>query len=206
MDEALLLRALEAVLFASAEPLPLDRLAEVFEPDGVDRIALCQALGSLTRELVGRGLELREVGGGWQLRTRPEVAPWLARLQVVKPVRFSRAALEALAMVAYRQPVTRAEVEEVRGVDCGGVLKMLLERGLVRIVGKKDVPGRPLLYGTSRKFLEVFGLSGLGALPSLRDLEELLAREPEGAATPAGVADEAEEPSELPLTFGHPEG
>ncbi len=136
---------------------------------------------ALAAALAGRGVELREVAGGWQLRTAPDLGPWLARLEVPRPVRFSRAALETLALVAYRQPTTRAEVEEVRGVDCGGVLKVLLDRGLVRILGKKDVPGRPLLYGTSRKFLEVFGLAGLGELPSVRDLDEILAARAEPA-------------------------
>lgn len=182
MEAFELVRALEAVLFASAEPVPLDRLEAVFDPDGVDRADLTAALETLRTACAGRGVELREVGGGYQFRTRPELAPWLARLEVVKPVRFSRAALESLALVAYRQPVTRAEVEEVRGVDCGGVLKALLERGLVRVVGKKDVPGRPLLYGTTRKFLEAFGFSSLSELPSLRDIQEILAERGEGVA------------------------
>lgn len=183
MERETLVRAVEAILFASPEPLSLARLEEVFAPGGADRESLTDALGTLGDELTGRGVELREVAGGWQLRTAPDLGLWLARLEVPRPVRFSRAALEVLALVAYRQPATRAEVEEVRGVDCGGVLKVLLDRGLVRIVGKKDVPGRPLLYGTSRKFLEVFGLAGLGELPSLRDLDEILAAraEPDAA-------------------------
>ncbi|MEW6488675.1 MAG: SMC-Scp complex subunit ScpB [Thermodesulfobacteriota bacterium] len=187
MDPETLVRAVEALLFASPEPLPLSRLAEVFAPDGVEPDRVRDALGELEARCAGRGVELREVAGGYQLRTRPELAPWLARLEAPRAVRFSRAALETLAIVAYRQPVTRAELEEVRGVDCGGVLKLLLDRGLARILGKKDVPGRPLLYGTTRKFLEAFGLSSLGELPNLKDIEDLLAARGEGQAEPAGA-------------------
>lgn len=180
MDPDLLLRALEAVIFASAEPLAAAKLQAVFAPDGVEGEALDEALLSLRDSCSGRGIELLEVAGGYQFRTRPEVGPWVARIETPRPVRFSRAAMEALAVVAYRQPVTRAEMEEVRGVDCGGVLKTLLDRGLVRILGKKEVPGRPILYGTSKKFLEAFGLASLAQLPSLRDIEELLEEKGEG--------------------------
>ncbi len=180
MDRETLVQALEALLLVSPEPLPLARLEEVFAPDGVEGVGVREALGVLQARCAGRGVEVREVAGGYQLRTRPEMAPWLARLETPKAVRFSRPALEVLAIVAYRQPVTRAEVEEVRGVDCGGVLKSLLDKGLARIMGKKDVPGRPLLYGTTRRFLEAFGLATLGDLPSLRDIEALLAERSEG--------------------------
>ncbi len=182
MDAETLIRAVEAVLFASSEPVAAARLEQVFAPDGVERADLLQALETLKDRCTGRGVELREVAGGYQFRTCQEAAPWVARLETPKPVRFSRAAMETLAIVAYRQPVTRAEIEEVRGVDCGGVMKSLLERGLVRILGKKDVPGRPLLYGTTRRFLEVFGLGSLTELPSLRDIDEILARQGEGVA------------------------
>ncbi len=187
VERSTVVKAVEAVLFASPEPVPLARLEQVFAPEGLSRADLVKALGALSEALEDRGIELREVAGGYQLRTRPEMAPFLARLEVPRPVRFSRAALETLAIVAYRQPVTRAEVEEVRGVDCGGVLRSLLEKGLVRILGKKDVPGRPLLYGTTRKFLEVFGLSSLTELPSLKEIGELLDERGEGLeGAPAG--------------------
>jgi segregation and condensation protein B len=179
LDDQTLVMALEAVLFASSEPVSLARLEAVFAPDGVDPARLADALESLRAACGARGIEVQEVAGGLQLRTRSELARWVARLETPKPVRFSRAALETLAVIAYRQPITRAEVEEVRGVDCGGVVKTLLERGLLRILGKKDVPGRPLLYGTAKKFLETFGLSSLTALPSLRDLEEIVAERAE---------------------------
>ena len=196
MDERILAQALEAVLFASAEPLLPARLEALFAPDGVDAAALAAGLDCLRAALEGRGIEVQEVAGGLQLRTRPRWAPWLARLEMPKPVRFSRAALETLSIVAYRQPITRAEVEEVRGVDCGGVLKALLERGLVRIVGKKDVPGRPLLYGTARKFLETFGLASLAELPSLRELEDLIDQRGEGVADGPPEAEPPEETSD----------
>jgi len=181
----------------------------------VARDEVREALADLTAACAGRGVELREVAGGYQLRTRPELGPWLARLETQRPVRFSRPALEALAIVAYRQPVTRAEIEEVRGVDCGGVLKSLLDKGLVRIVGKKDVPGRPLLYGTSRRFLEAFGLASLGELPSLKDIEEILAERGEGLeeigggepAEPDAVGESAAEvPTEVDQSEGEPDG
>ncbi|MBI5016982.1 MAG: SMC-Scp complex subunit ScpB [Deltaproteobacteria bacterium] len=186
MDDATLRRAVEAVLFACSEPLPLARLEAVFAPDGVEPARLTAALEALGAASDDRGVEVQEVAGGWQLRTRSAFAGWVARLETPKPVRFSRAALETLAVVAYRQPLTRAEVEEVRGVDCGGVLKSLLERGLVRAVGKKDVPGRPLLYGTAKRFLETFGLATLAALPSLRDLGDLAAARAEEEPEPGG--------------------
>jgi segregation and condensation protein B len=206
MEIAELTRALEAVLFASAEPITLVKLQEIFAPDGIDGDEIKEGVWVLQQEYQGRGLELREVASGYQLRTRQEMGPWLARLEKQRPVRFSRAALETLSSVAYRQPVTRAEIEEVRGVDCGGVLKTLLDRNLVRIVGKKDVPGRPLLYGTTRSFLEVFSLESLAALPSLREIDEILAGQEEsmleeesGEGSPASSPDEGAEPLVLPV-------
>ncbi len=204
MDTETLRNVVEAVLFASPEPLPLARLEEVLAPDGVTRDEARQALADLAAAYEGRGVELREVAGGYQLRTRSEFGPWLARLEAQKPVRFSRPALETLAIVAYRQPVTRAEIEEVRGVDCGGVLKTLLDKGLARIVGKKDVPGRPLLYGTSKRFLEAFGLASLAELPSLKDIEELLSEQGEGLEEPHDEVRPGAEPEETEGTTDNP--
>jgi segregation and condensation protein B len=117
------------------------------------------------------------------MRSLPEFAPYLRQIQKTRPLRLSQAALETLAIIAYRQPVARAELEQVRGVDVGGVLHSLLERDLIRVAGHREVPGRPMVYGTSRRFLEVFGLAKLGDLPALREVAEL------------GVADEEEEAS-----------
>ncbi len=162
----------EALVFASEAPLRAERIAEILE---VDKAAVSTVLGALCEEYLqaGRGFVLVEVAGGFQFRTRPEHAEWLRRLGQSRPFRFSRAALETLAIVAYRQPITRAEIDYLRGVDSGGVLKTLLEKRLVRILGKKDIPGKPLIYGTSRDFLELFGLKDLSALPSLKEVGEL---------------------------------
>jgi segregation and condensation protein B len=119
------------------------------------------------------GVVLHEVAGGWQLRTSPDNSDFARRFLRVKPQRLTRAALETLAIIAYRQPVTRPEIEEIRGVDCGAVVKALLERRLVKILGKKEEPGRPILYGTTREFLEFFSLKDLASLPTLREFHEL---------------------------------
>jgi len=121
----------------------------------------------------GSGVVLVDLGGRWQLRTDPQVGAYVRRMLQVKPMRLTRAALETLAIVAYRQPITRPEIEELRGVDCGAVTKALLERKLIRILGKKDEPGRPLLYGTSKEFLDLFNLRDLTQLPTLREFQEL---------------------------------
>ncbi|MBN2644138.1 MAG: SMC-Scp complex subunit ScpB [Desulfuromonadaceae bacterium] len=159
---------IEALLFASDQPLRFDRLLSLLE---ADTESLRNALQQLQHEYYhpGRGIVLQEVAGGFQLRTRPEYAPWVLKLTRSRALRLSRAATETLAVVAYRQPITRAEVEYLRGVDSGGVLRALMEKQLVRCVGKKDVPGRPLLYGTGQKFLELFGLKGLSDLPQLSE-------------------------------------
>lgn len=165
-------RVIEALLFASDTPLKLERLIDVL---GQERGLVVQALRELLAESqsAGQGFVLTEVADGWQYRTRPELAEWLRRLKSVRPFRFSRAALESLAIIAYRQPVTRAEIEYLRGVDSGAVLKTLLEKRLIRILGKKEIAGRPLIYGTSREFLQFFGLRDLTGLPTLREFSEL---------------------------------
>jgi len=157
--------ALEALLFASDAPLELARIGEVLDlaPDEV-RAAL-DAL-RVACETPGRGLAVVEVGGGYRLVTRPELAPVLLRLQRLRlKSRLSRAALETLAIVAYRQPISRPEIEQLRGVSADAVVTHLLERRLVRVVGRKETPGRPILYGTTRDFLEHFGLRDLAELP-----------------------------------------
>jgi len=169
---------LESLLFAAAGPVPVARLVEAL--DGPGRAEVVRALDALAAayEREGRGLRIVQVAGGYQLRTPAEHGPWVRRLLRERPPRLSRPMLETLAIVAYRQPCTRLEIEAVRGVDADAVLSTLIERRLVRIVGRKEAPGRPLLYATSREFLEVFGLPDLNALPPLRDLgngAELLA-------------------------------
>ena len=154
----------ETLLFVAERPLGAE---EIRASTGIDRERLERALDALSghyREGVC-GVVLHEVAGGWQLRTSPDNSAFARRFLRVKPQRLTRAALETLAIVAYRQPVTRPEIEEIRGVDSGAVVKALLERKLVKILGKKEEPGRPILYGTTREFLEHFGLRDLGELP-----------------------------------------
>jgi segregation and condensation protein B len=164
---------IECIIFTAETALSLDRLCEMlpeFERDDV-RAALAGLVGS--HEGRGGGVQLAEVAGGWQFRTRPDFQQYVVRHVKTKASKFSQSSLETLAIVAYRQPLTRAEVEHLRGVDCGGVLKSLLEKRLIKILGKKDIPGRPLIYGTSREFLEVFGLKDLKSLPTLKEIQAL---------------------------------
>jgi segregation and condensation protein B len=189
----------ESMLFAAGTPVPLGRLVDAL--GGPGRAEVTAALEALAAgyEREGRGLRLVQVGGGWQLRTPAEHAPWVRRLLRERPPRLSRPMLETLAIVAYRQPCTRIEVEAVRGVDADAVLSTLLERRLVKIVGRKEAPGRPLLYATTREFLEVFGLPDLNALPRLRELDEVtqaLASASSEAADHAPDGDTPPEPAD----------
>lgn len=163
----------ESLLFAAEEPLTADKIHSVLETP--DRKVIMEALSSLSEEYdsAKRGFFLAEIAGGFQLRTRPEYRRWLRRLKATRPARLSRAAIETLAVIAYKQPVLRSDIEHLRGVDCAGPLRTLLERKLVRVLGRKDVPGRPLVYGTTKQFLELFDLKDLKDLPTLKDIKEL---------------------------------
>lgn len=182
---------LESLLLAADEPLSVDRLKGVVGE--VPRGEVLEALRGLQREYedAGRGLRLVEVANSFQLRTPREHADFVRKLTAVKPARMSRANLETLAIIAYRQPVTRAEMEEIRGVNVDGVVSTLLERRLVRIVGRKDVAGKPFLYGTTREFLEAFNLKDLASLPTLQEMEDMTRAE--------GETREPEPPSDAPL-------
>ena len=181
-------RIIEALLLASPEPLTAQRIARIVPELAVRAVgAEIDALNG-EYESTGRAFRVEAIGGGYQLRTLPELAPWLAELQPAPPLRLSRPALETLAIVAYKQPLTRAEIEHVRGVDVGAVLRSLLERRLVRIAGHREVPGRPILYATTRRFLEVFGLAELADLPTLREIEELLRERADAVEGPAAFA------------------
>jgi len=163
---------LESLLFASDKPLTLN---ELHECTGLDRPRIQSAMESLCaahREGIS-GTVLYEVGGGWQLRTDPSNAEYVRRLLKAKPQRLTRAAVETLAIIAYRQPVTRPEIEDIRGVDSGAVVNALLDRKLIKILGRKEEVGRPILYGTTREFLEFFALKDLASLPTLREFQEL---------------------------------
>ncbi|MBH0196720.1 MAG: SMC-Scp complex subunit ScpB [Nitrospira sp.] len=165
---------LESLLFVSPEPLSAVRLVSVL--GDVTKAEVERTLRSLGEELEqeGRGIRLAEVAGGYRLVTKQEYAPWIKRLDKAKSAtKLSRSALESLAIIAYKQPLVRSEIEEIRGVETSGVVRTLLERKLVRIVGRKEVPGRPIMYGTTKFFLEHFGLNDLSQLPPLREFKEL---------------------------------
>jgi len=165
---------MEALLCVSEGPVTLDKIQTVLED--YDRKELHEALNQLIEEYRTRdgALEIVEVASGFQVRTRPEFSKWIRKLKQQKPSRLTRSSLETLAIIAYNQPVTRAEIENIRGVDSMGVLGSLVEKQLIRIIGRKEVPGRPLLYGTTPEFLEVFGLKNLKSLPTLKEIEEML--------------------------------
>lgn len=172
MDTSELKAIVESLLFVADIPLRPERIAEVIEAERGQVMQILRHLEAEYRQQ-RRGFVLEEVAGGFQFRTRAEYVEWVRRLNKTRPFRFSRAALETLAIVAYRQPITRAEIEYLRGVDSGGVVKTLLDRHLLRILGKKDVAGKPMIYGTTREFLELFGLRDLSALPTLKEFSEL---------------------------------
>ncbi|WP_437969931.1 SMC-Scp complex subunit ScpB [Sorangium sp. So ce260] len=161
---------LEALIFVAERPVPARELAR---SANAEHRVVRELLAELVAEYDGRGFRLDEIAGGYVFRTSPAFAPFVREVTDQKPVKMSRAQTETLAIVAYRQPITRPEIDEIRGVDSGAALKSLLERDLVRILGKKDEPGRPMLYGTTAQFLEFFGLKALGELPTLREFTEL---------------------------------
>ena len=180
---------LEGILFISETPVKLESLMEILPEwekgtlmDGIERI-------KKEYEEDTRGLELLEVAGGYQFRTKPRWAEWVNRLRKAKPVKLSQSALETLAIVAYRQPVIRPTIEEIRGVDSGWILRSLLEKGLVRIMGRKEIPGRPIIYGTTKGFLELFNLTTLSDLPPLKEIQP--PPEPE-EVSPGEVSNERE--------------
>jgi segregation and condensation protein B len=191
----------ESILFVTEEPLTVERIKRVV-PEA-DTAEIRDALQDLTQEYDARqgGFSLREVAGGFQFRTRPDYTEWVKRLLSPKPPRLSRAALETLAIIAYKQPVIRSDVEHLRGVDCGGVLRVLLERNLIRVLGRKNIPGRPLIYGTTRRFLEVFDLKDLKDLPSPQEIE-LVAREKFNLIDDSESTDTDEQAVEAELEYG----
>ncbi len=161
---------LEALIFVSDHPIKANELAK---RSAASSKLVRELLAELKAEYESRGIQLDEVAGAWIFRSNVVYAPFVRDLSQQKPVRLTRAQVETLAILAYRQPITRPEIDDIRGVDCGPVLKLLLERDLVRILGRKDEPGRPILYGTTQAFLEFFGLKSLRDLPTLREFTEL---------------------------------
>jgi segregation and condensation protein B len=186
-------RVLEALLFAATEPMEPARLATLLRdgPEGgqgwseVKEGEVREELTHLGERLAQRGLILREVAGGFRIGTAPDLSGWVAKLKgVVRPPRLSPPALETMAVIAYRQPISRAEIEAVRGVDCSGTLDTLVERGVIRISGRSDAPGRPILYSTTPLFLEHFGLRDLEELPNSEELRRVKLPTPVDPATP----------------------
>src|SRR5690554_3782915 len=174
MSQPALERILEAVLQAAGKPLSLERMRELFDEHlAPSAQELRSALTRLQEEYADRAVELREVAGGWRLQVRSDYAEWVGRLWEERPQRYSRALLETLALIAYRQPVTRGEIEEVRGVAVSSqIIRTLLDREWVRVVGHREVPGRPAMYATTRQFLDYFNLRSLAELPPLAELRE----------------------------------
>lgn len=164
---------IEAVIFAADAPVSIERLQNILE--GHDKAEVRAALDELVAEYKARsgGIFIEEVAGGFVFRTGQEFAPWLRRLFKIGLQRLSKASMESLAIIAYKQPVTRAELEAVRGVDSGGVLGTLMEKRFIKIAGRKEIPGRPVVYGTTREFLEMFDLKDLSCLPSLKQIRTM---------------------------------
>ena len=172
----------ESLLFVAEGPQSLQRLGEIL--DSVDRATLHSVMNEIQAdyESQNRGIRLVEVAGGYQLRTAKANADWVKKYLGGRPARMSKATLETLAIIAYRQPITRAEVEAISGVDVDGVVTTLLERNLIRAVARKDVPGRPFLYGTTPECLQLFNLKDLSQLPTLKEMEEISLPEIPGEA------------------------
>ncbi|MHB1216296.1 MAG: SMC-Scp complex subunit ScpB [Thiobacillus sp.] len=195
---------LEAALLATIEPLSLAELKRMFEQDapnpGLSSDVLRRALDELRAQWHGRGVELVQVADGWRFQTRAEMQPWLARLKNEKPPRYSRAVLETLAIIAYRQPVTRGDIEDIRGVSVNPhIIKTLEERGWIEAIGHRDVPGRPALFGTTSHFLGDLGLVTLSELPPLEELGQLVT--PDETALIPELRGELLD-NDVPQTFG----
>ncbi len=183
MQQAQLKNILEAILLTAEQPLNMRKLDALFEADEEQRPAsddILQALESLQKDYEGRGIELKEVASGYRMQVAPANAPWIARMWEEKPPRYSRALLETLVLIAYRQPITRGEIEDIRGVSVSSyIVKTLTEREWIKVLGHKDVPGRPSMYGTTREFLDYFNLKSLDELPSLADITDFEKVHPE---------------------------
>ena len=191
MEREELKSVIESLLFVADGPQTLQRLGELLDP--VDRQSIRDVLSELQGEYENqnRGVRLVEVAGGYQLRTAKANADWVKKFLGGRPARMGKATLETLAIVAYRQPITKAEVEAIRGVDVDGVLTTLLERNLIRAVARKDVPGRPFLYGTTPEFLQLFNLKDLSHLPTLKEMDEISLPEIPGDALPVDLLEES---------------
>ena len=189
---------IESLLFVSDEPLTVDRIKKILIQ--AENAEIREAMAELIAEYEARGggFYLDEVAGGYQIRTRPQYTDWIKKLIQPKPLRLSKPALETLVIIAYKQPIIRSDIEHLRGVDCGGVIRMLLERKLIRVLGRKEIAGRPLIYATTKRFLEIFDLKNLRDLPTPKEIEELAAATNEGDQ--AVIVDSIEEFEDDPVT------
>ncbi len=182
----------ESLVFVSESPLSIERMRKAIP--NVETAEIREAVQALAQEYETRkgGFVLKEVAGGFQFRTRPEYHEWIKNLVQPNPVRLSKATLETLAIIAYKQPIIRSDVEHIRGVDCGGIIRTLLDRKLIRILGRKEIPGRPLIYATTNYFLELFDLKNLRDLPTPNEIDALEAHpeETEGSGPPGPDDDE----------------
>ncbi|HEY6180351.1 MAG TPA: SMC-Scp complex subunit ScpB [Kofleriaceae bacterium] len=186
MDAVQLKHLVEALIFASDRPLTVQRLRQLTRVGDVRRLE--QALAELSEDYGERGLILQQVSGGYQFRTRTQFSAWVQQLIAGRPVRLSRAQLETLAIIAYRQPITRPEIDDIRGVDSTATLKLLIDRMLIRVLGKREEVGRPMLYGTTKEFLDFFSLGDLRELPTLREYSELTAESRRVMSDRLGIA------------------
>ena len=193
-------RILEAALLASPEPVSIQRMLRLFAPgelpEGNPRQAVRSALGEIEYDLADHGYRLKQVASGYRFQVCQDLSPWISRLWEEKPPRYSRALLETLALIAYRQPVTRGDIEQVRGVSVSpNIMRTLLERGWIRSVGHREVPGRPTLYGTTNAFLDYFDLANLEELPPLAEIRALIAasEDVDGSGPDSAGADSANE-------------
>ncbi len=175
MSDARTKHVIEAVLLASGKPMTLEQLLGLFgDGERPERSQLREVIAELRDDYAERGIELVEVASGYRIQVKQSMEPWVSRLTEEKPARYSRALLETLALIAYRQPITRGEIEDIRGVSVSSsIVKTLQEREWVRVVGHRDVPGRPAMYGTTRRFLDYFNLKGLDDLPTLMELRDI---------------------------------
>lgn len=189
MEQEKLNNIVEAALLAAQQPLTLPMLASLFpETDGVVHEDLARAVEALAQACAGRGIELVEVASGFRYQVREDVHPWVARLWAERSTKYSRALLETLALIAYRQPITRGEIEQVRGVTvASSIMHTLEEREWIRVVGYRDVPGKPALFGTTRQFLDYFNLKSLDQLPTLAEIRDIADPDPQLALAPAAV-------------------
>lgn len=190
MERTELKRIIEAALLAAGQPLPFSALAALFsEQETPSHEELAQAIEELTAECVDRGIELKEVASGFRYQIKNDVQPWVAKLWTERQTRYSRALLETLSLIAYRQPITRAEIEQIRGVAVSSnIIKTLEEREWIRVVGYRDMPGKPALFGTTKAFLDYFNLKSLDELPPLAEIRDIEEIEPQLKLEPAITA------------------